>query len=438
MSSTSKSSLDHDWELATARTSSSTHPTVTSDDELETISLPADPSELGDDTWEGIDDDNESVSSPLETSQQAANHEMTPLQSQQVLNAEDDEDEDAEAPEADLTMSEVGPSENSGTDSTFSFHFPDPLEASREYSIYPEAPVDGSEPGESDAETNSIAETDLVAPGLSTSISIGALERSATLVQPRSSSNSTQIVVATSISSRFAFAAYVSYPLECYKSRKMLTWMWFGSGIALTAVAIACVAMPGVYHRGELSRSDSTIRIQTMPYTMVPTKLVTKPHGVDQESPVLALATISPAPPIEAPIEIPTLSSFSDSRSREPPSPPPGSIVASPLSTALVLPSNHTSLSLNRITLVTSSLSTTYNSFSKVILRDLHDVLHIIDELLLFLRSHTIADTVEYSSRSIVDFIVQKLADRHERAKINARKLTSKGMELMREWRLQR
>lgn len=430
MSATSKSSLDHDWELATARTSSSSHPTVTSDDELETISLPADPSELGDDTWEGIDDDNESISSPVETSHQPEKHELTPLQAQRVLS------DDAESPESDQAVSEAGPSETSGTDSTFSFHFPDPLEASREYATYPEAPVNGSELGESEAETNSIAETDALAPGLGMSMSIGALERSATLVQPRSSSDSTP-VVATSISSRFAFAAYVSYPSVWCRSRKTLTCICIGSGIALTAVAIAFF-MPGVYHRAELSRSDHITRIQPVSLALVSPQLAVKPHGVHVESPLLALATVLPARPIEAPIQFPTLSSFNDLRSREPYSPPPGSIAASPSSTALAPRSNNTALSLNPIFLVASSLSTTYSSFGKVILRDLRDVLQIIDELLIFLRSHTISDAVEHSSRSIVDFIVQKLAGRHERAKINARKLTSKGMELVREWRQRR
>jgi len=443
MSSTSKSSLDHDWELETARTMSSTHLTATSDEELETISLPADPSELGDDPWEGIDEENESLSSPIEVTNRPTAHELTPLQRQRELGAEADPEDDVEATAAsDLSLSEAGPSENSGTDSTFSFHFPDPLEASREYAPYPEPPVNGSEHGESDAETSSVIETDAVTPELGTSMSIGALERSATLVQPKSGGNRLSLV-ATSISSRFAFAAYVSYPSLWSRSWKTLTRMRFGSGIAFTAIAIACITLPAVYQRGLLSRSDM-VYMKAVPDALVSTASAAKPLGAHVDSSLSALATIPACgalQSIEKSIQIPTLSDFHDLRSIESTLSPPRSFASSPSTSALVLhnsSSNVTSLSLNPIALVTSSLSTTYNSFSRIILRDLHEVLQIIDELLLFLRSHTLSDTIEYSSRSIMEFIMQKLGDRHERAKLNARKLTSKGIELMKEWRQRR
>jgi len=89
-----------------------------------------------------------------------------------------------------------------------------------------------------------------------------------------------------------------------------------------------------------------------------------------------------------------------------------------------------TTLSLNPLPNLSSSLSHTYQSFSKIILNDLQDVLDLIDELLLFIRGHTPVDAIQQHSRSLLDYLADKVADRHERAKHNARILREKTMQL--------
>ena len=379
MSSFSKSSLDHDWELATTRTSSSRDQTISDDDDDEDLLAAADEdlenSELGDE-WEGIDSESQSESQD--------HPQTTPLQAQRVLSA--DADDDAGVDLSASAESSTGPSENSGTDSTFSFHFPDPLEASREYAEA--APVDGEM---SDADTNSVLESDVV--GLS--MSIGALERSTTLVVPlarsssiRSSPSATSSISTSSISSRFPSAAYVSSVFVA----KRLTRRSFDSRFALTALAIACVALPGVYH-SMLSRSQ------------VPTQSIISTLPAPSYDFTETLSLVTPLPLIEAPISIPT--PYSETWSNVEPS-AAESLEPAPAPSALTR---------NRDPI--SAVASTYMSFSNLVLRDLHDVLRVIDELLSFIRSRSIAD----AKRSILEYIALKFADRHERAKINARKL---------------
>lgn len=384
MSSLSKSSLDNDWELATARTSSSRDRTVSSDDEeLDSLGDDDDQvqSELGDE-WEGIDTESHSESQEIIDYPQT-----TPLQPQRVLSA------DADNAQADLSASaesSSGPSENSGTDSTFSFHFPDPLEASREYAEAALPHVDGDL---SDADTNSIVESDAV--GLS--MSIGALERSATLVVPplARSRSVTPVAATASISPRFPFTAYVSYPLFWLKSGKRLMNVLFDSRVALTALVIACIALPGVY-QGMLSRSHEPAQ------SLIPT--ITE-SSYDYSTSLAPVTSLPPAPLIEETTEE-TVVQFSTATLETPSS-------VESLSAPSVLPTHDDQA---------SAVASTYMSFSNLILRDLHDVLQIIDELLLFIRSRTIANV----KRSLLEYVALVLADRHERAKNNARKLWSR------------
>jgi hypothetical protein len=407
MSSTSTVSLDPDWELSTGK-SSTAH--TFSDDDLESFSLSGPPSELGDEPWDGFEDDDESpvlhpimgddAESPVTPAADLVEH--TPLQASVALSA----DEHHEGDDPDLTMSGIQGSEDSNTNSTFSFHFPDPLSKSDEDDTYAQLCEPPNESA-SEAETESVPGSDILARD-------ELREREATII-PRNPS------FATSPRSRSVFATYVSLPFCIIQRVEGLTRRRFGSGIAIFAVLIACV----IWNPHRIGSAPNSKMVELLS-TGTAQRILNTPTILSTA--VRSDVTISPL--IDAKEQLPT------SHERRPlmlEAPPSSGFFIGSLDSSYpttLKKGQPTTLSLNPLSTISSSLSDTYQTFSKIILKDLRDVLDLIDELLLFIRGYTPVETIQQHSQSILDYLAEKVADRHERAKHNARILREKTMQL--------
>lgn len=167
MSSTAQ--LDSEWELPVVK-GWATSPLL-SDDDLDTFSpsLSQTPSELGDEAWEGVYDDNISDRSTSISPFITPSIDHTPLQTARKLIDDD----------STLISSNTHESSMSNSESAFSYRWPDPLSTSsleEETNLPLDHSSDDSDIELSDMDTCSVI--DLVG-------SIDELERSSTLVLPK-------------------------------------------------------------------------------------------------------------------------------------------------------------------------------------------------------------------------------------------------------------
>lgn len=415
MSSASKASLDPDWELSTGKISA-VH--TLSDDDLESFSLSGPPSDLGDEPWDAFEDDNDNgnesplldpiiehdTESPVTPAADLVEH--TPLRASVALSAADEHEQ---GDDPDLSMSGIQASEDSSTNSTFSFHFPDPLSKSVEDDTYAQLCEPPNEPA-SEAETDSVLGSDILERD-------ELEEREATII-PRSPS------FATPPRSRSVFATYVSLPFRIIQRAEGLTKY---SGIAIFAVLIACaiwnpprigsaVLFPNNSKMVEILSTETVQRVSNTP-TILSTAV--RPD-----------VTITPL--IDAKEQLPSVSGHERRPLMLEAPPSSGFFIGSfdsshPTTFKKGQPTAH---SLNPLSTMSSSLSKTYQTFSKIILKDLRDFLALIEELLLFIRGHTPVETIQQHSRSVLDYLADKVSERHERAKHNARILREKTMQL--------
>ncbi|KIM33460.1 hypothetical protein M408DRAFT_326173 [Serendipita vermifera MAFF 305830] len=158
--------------------------------------------------------------------------------------------------------------------------------------------------------------------------------------------------------------------------------------VLIAAFVIACLALPGVYH-------------VILPRSQVPVVVPASPTSSYDLGESLALVTPVPVVPlVEEPVFI---------------VPDPSEAISTTESSLSPVPSASSRGS-------TSAIASTYFSFSNMVLRDLQDVMRVIDEILAFLRNQTLAD----AKRTMLEYWAYVLADRHKRAKSNARKLWSR------------
>jgi hypothetical protein len=408
MSSASKASLDRERELtvATERSSSTAH--TLSDDDLELFSLSGPSSELGDEPWDAFDDDNgnehdspfldpiiehddESPATP------AADLVEHPALLTSVALSAADNDEQSEDP--DLTMSGIQASEDSSTNSTFSFHFPDPLDKSLEDDTYARLCEPQNE-SQSEAETESLPGSDILERDEPN-------EREATIIPPTPS-------FATPPRSRSMLVTYVSFPFRVIQRAEGLTIRRFGSGIALFAVLIACVIWNPPHFGSAVLLSNNPTAVEALS--------IENAQSVSNTPAILSTAVrpdVTIAPLVGAKEQLPGVSAHE----RRP------LMLEAPPSSGFFIGSLDATFEKGQPTaLPLFSLSDTYQTFVKIIFKDLQDVLDATVELLLFIRGHIPVEPIQQHSRTVMDYLADKVAERHERAKHNARILREKTM----------
>lgn len=273
----------------------------------------------------------------------------------------------------DLTLSDVAASEDTASTSTFSFHFPDPLRAQPEEHPRYNVPHD---------DVDSLISRDSVRDfGTDFAATVDALERSATLKPPPSDP-----------------------PLATHSHRR--TWV----AIFIAVLGLLAVAALNLHPSSILVRdhgvSESFLSKDSVPY-MPPAAPVDVSQDADEPARPVTLDT-SP-------------------RSHFP-------ITALPVETRVILHTNRTvimSLSLRPISRVMGTLTHTYSTFTKAFLNDLRNVARIIEELLLYLRETMVIETAQRQSKSILEYLAEKMGDRHQRAKRNAKALTAKGVDFV-------
>ncbi|KAG8816130.1 hypothetical protein FRC18_001166, partial [Serendipita sp. 400] len=92
-----------------------------------------------------------------------------------------------------------------------------------------------------------------------------------------------------------------------------------------------------------------------------------------------------------------------------------------------------TPLSFQPWTRVINSISHYYGTFSNILLHDLREISRMIEELLLFLRETAVVSSVRARSQTAMEYLMERMSHRHERAKRNAKVLGAKGMHLVRK-----
>lgn len=405
-------SLDLDWELTAVLSGSAS---TLRDDDLDSLPTSASPSDLDDEGWDGFEDDGEFLSSsPFSKRTEEVISgpstdvlERTPLQASRAL---DDEEEG-------MKLSGMQGSQDSSTNSAFSFHFPDPLDTSLQCDAYPGLyePQYESEVADTEGEVDYIAGTD--AP-----LSEEDEKGPATLV-PRSPS------FATSTGSSSPEATRTVFPVLASRPWAILSRYRLSSAAAIFALCFA-VGLWSLIPWDRHAVNDLSLPIPKEISTSMNSALVIVPPA-----PTVLSTAVCPdetAQPVVIGLldgrdHFPTISTHKQRLMLEAP-PHTGFFIGSFNSEPVRQTSS--SLSLNSVSKLVSSLSTTFHSLSNVLLRDLRDVLAFIDELLLFIRGHVPVETIQQHSYSLLDYLTQQMAHRHDHAKRNARFFTKKTMEL--------
>ncbi|KAG8814382.1 hypothetical protein FRC19_001795 [Serendipita sp. 401] len=425
-------SSNHDWELATSTSSiSSTATTVVlsgseDEEEYDLESSPSLTSDLEDEEiWQGLGDEGSfsessgvfspSPSSPSYRRRMAFaddddNVYDTPLQSTRHLDNE--EEEAVVRMDPDLTVSGIDPSEVSSSTSTFSFHFPDPLKA-------PEEGMEGQD-----------AYEELVRRGLmrtETEETMATMEGLGSMMFDSDMVESVDRLLKRSSTTLFPLPQSVpsSSPPPASKKRTHRIALW-PIGIATALVLLwlsvylnqlksSSLLYPVIHRQSDVKvfhHEDTPSQWRNEPVALVDA-VVDRPPKIEAGVPPLANG---PSPSRDFPlISTPSLVHL-----------PPKALPNENLTTV-------TPLSFQPWTRVINSISHYYGTFSNILLHDLREISRMIEELLLFLRETAVVSSVRARSQTAMEYLMERMSHRHERAKRNAKVLGAKGMHLVRK-----
>ncbi|KAG8824104.1 hypothetical protein FRC17_009178 [Serendipita sp. 399] len=443
-------STNHDWELAASTSSvTSTAPTIPlsgseyddyDDEEYDlesSLSLSLPTSDLEDEgIWQGLSDEGsftESSSrafvpaSPLRRPSyrmtsadevDAADVHDTPLQSVRPLAGEGEE----ESIDLDNTVSGVDPNDVSSSTSTFDFHFPDPLNTAsvdlggvgdagayeqlvrQRWRMRAESEGEESE----DGGIGSMIDTDVVE-------SVDRLLKRSTTILPSPPPSVTSKKSKTSFW-RVGISMYVSLilpranrmlmPFVCIFSALVLFWL----SVYATRMKRSSLFDSIVPHHHESHLKESHDPWIDRP---PPVDLVVEPPTIQAGEPSLAKDP-SPSSDSHIPPRLPHV--------HFPPSKAPNENLTSVPSVPSFRPWNR----------VVDSLSHYYGTFSTIIFNDLREFARLLEELLQFLKSTAVAHAVQERSQTAMEYLMERMSHRHERAKRNAKVLSEKGLRFVR------